>query len=264
MGYDALNVGDNDLKFGLDKLLKLAETANFPFISANIFRQQDTLHPVFEPYLIFQKGDLKLGIIGITSSPKIDTKNLYVGNPIKYYRKYQQEIAEKCDYIIVLAALDTNDEHNFLKRDLKMDLVIFANQYRFSNYLMNQNDIITSFTDNSGKRIVKIQALIEDKTKPLDNFSQINYRYKINSDRMKRYTDAAKGQDLKEYYKKQPTILKVVKRIEKQQKDLEKSIRTLVNPLSYELFEVELKDKQDEKIKKRIDELRKFIGEEQK
>ena len=261
MGYELLNIGDNDLRLGLNKLQELEKQANFPFISANIFSKKDTTKHIFKPFIILQKGNLKFGIIGLASSPPTTVKDIYVGNPIKYYKKYYSQLKEKCDYVIVLGAFNTNDEYLFIRSDIKADLIIFANQYRYSRYLQTQQGKNISYTDHSGKRIIKITGLVEEKNQTFSNASELHYKYKLNNDRLERYAKATKGQKLEEYYKKQPTFLRVVKRLKKQQLELSEQSENIINPLTYEIIEIELKDIKDEDINTKIQKYRKYIGE---
>ncbi|MBN1419687.1 MAG: hypothetical protein JXP34_12990 [Planctomycetes bacterium] len=64
MAYDAVAVGNADLKLGLDVLLDLRKRAKFPFLSANFVDAQG--EPVFEPCVVREIAGLRVGIIGLT------------------------------------------------------------------------------------------------------------------------------------------------------------------------------------------------------
>ena len=264
MGYQFINIGDNDVLLGLDLLKRLEKQSDFPLVSANIFNTIDTINPVFQPYIILKKAKLKFGFIGVASRPPLDLDNIYVGNPMKYYKKYYTELKDKCDYIIAVAALNNNDEYKMLKSDIQANLIILANQYKYSIYIQSQLNKFTVYTGHSGKRIPKIIGLITDRTKAFGNASEIYYKYKLNQQRLDRYEKAAKGQKVEEYYKKQPTFLRAINRIKKQQKEFSEMSTEIVNPLELELLEVELECKQEPELKEEIKKYRKYIGEENK
>ena len=256
MGYDFLNIGDNDLKLGLNQLRELEAQANFDFISANIIMANTKEH-LFVPYKIVNLNGVKFGFIGLASEPEGLDNRLDVLNPIEAYEKTRLDITDKCDFIIAVIALNATDEHNFISGDTSADLIISANQYRYSKYVQSQRDKLIAYTDHSGKRIVKITGNVKDKQKGFGNNSEIEYRFKMNRKRIQRYEKMAGEQSIQDYFKKQPRVIKMVDRLKKQQKIYQESLNSITNPLSLELIEVELQIKRDETIKKRIEKFTK-------
>ncbi len=72
LGYDAGNVGNHEFNYGLEFLNLTLEGANFPYISANVYRA-DGEENYFEPYVILEREvtdeagkthPLKVGVIG--------------------------------------------------------------------------------------------------------------------------------------------------------------------------------------------------------
>jgi len=64
MGYDALALGNADLKFGLGVLQDLKKRAKFPFLSANFVDAEGK--PIFEPCIIREIAGIRVGILGLT------------------------------------------------------------------------------------------------------------------------------------------------------------------------------------------------------
>ncbi|MFP4547446.1 MAG: hypothetical protein ACLFQM_04895 [Fidelibacterota bacterium] len=252
MGYDLLNIGDNDLKLGLDKLKELEKQANFDFISANIIRM-DTKKTVFKPYKIITLSGMKFGFIGLASKPEGLDNRLEVQNPIAAYQNTRQRIESECDFIIAVIALNATDEHSFISGDIQTDLIISANQYRYSKYIQSQQDKLMAYTDHSGKRIVKITGNVKDKQKGFGNNSEIEFRYEMNRKRMERYEKMAGDQSIREYFKKQPRVIKMIDRLKKQQEEYEEALKTITNPLSLELIEVEFHIDRDDYIRTLIE-----------
>nr|WP_283777681.1 bifunctional UDP-sugar hydrolase/5'-nucleotidase UshA [Sansalvadorimonas sp. 2012CJ34-2] len=73
IGYDAMALGNHEFDNPLKVLLKQEEWSNFPFLAANIYKDGNRL---FDPYKIFEKGDMRIAVIGLTTE---DTAKL--GNP---------------------------------------------------------------------------------------------------------------------------------------------------------------------------------------
>lgn len=70
IGYDAFAVGNHEIELGKDTYTKARDTSNFPWLSANAALDDGSTY--FEPYTILEKGDIKIGILGLTT-PGIPT-----------------------------------------------------------------------------------------------------------------------------------------------------------------------------------------------
>ncbi|MBS9778026.1 MAG: bifunctional UDP-sugar hydrolase/5'-nucleotidase [Gammaproteobacteria bacterium] len=75
IGYDAMALGNHEFDNPISILKQQSEWANFPFLSANIYDKK-TGKRIYEPYKIFQKDDVKIVVIGLTTE---DTQK--IGNP---------------------------------------------------------------------------------------------------------------------------------------------------------------------------------------
>ncbi|QUM79438.1 bifunctional UDP-sugar hydrolase/5'-nucleotidase [Moritella sp. 5] len=73
IGYDAMTLGNHEFDNPLDVLAKQEGWANFPFISANIYKDGERM---FDAYKIFNKEGIKIAVIGLTTE---DTAK--IGNP---------------------------------------------------------------------------------------------------------------------------------------------------------------------------------------
>lgn len=66
LGYDAAALGNHEFDFGQDLLSELASLANFPLLGENIMGPDEGETPLWlSPSFIIQKGDLKIGVIGV-------------------------------------------------------------------------------------------------------------------------------------------------------------------------------------------------------
>lgn len=161
--YDAIAVGNHDLEIFpiLDKFYR--PKANFKWISANILRDGS---PYFPPYAIFNKGGLKIAVIGLTTaytkmwvSPEV-IKELTITSSLKSLKRELKLIRkkEKPDLLIGLFHLSTNpyrddqagkinripNEENIetiLQETDDLDLVISGHDHRLSPY-NDKNHII--------------------------------------------------------------------------------------------------------------------------
>lgn len=74
-GYDAMAIGNHEFDKPLPVLLEQEQWISFPMLSANIY-QKSTQQRLFKPYTIFNKQDIKIAVIGLTTD---DTPR--IGNP---------------------------------------------------------------------------------------------------------------------------------------------------------------------------------------
>lgn len=111
MKYDAMVPGNHDFNYGRERLLELAELAEFPIISANIYDEQG--NRLLEPYALKEVDGVKIGIFGITTPETIhkarpeNIEGLRFEDPVAESRKIVSVLKEKerVDVIIALAHL---------------------------------------------------------------------------------------------------------------------------------------------------------------
>ena len=75
VGYDAMAVGNHEFDNPLSVLRQQEKWSKFPFLSANIY-QKSTGERLFKPWALFNRGGLKIAVIGLTTD---DTAK--IGNP---------------------------------------------------------------------------------------------------------------------------------------------------------------------------------------
>lgn len=113
VGYDAMTLGNHEFDYGYDRLLELAQGANFPFLTQpSVFRENEPLaHTV-----MIERGGYKIGIFGLTTpatkqiSTAFDTD---FGNPstlIEYAKKSAKSLRENgADIVICLSHIGNSD-----------------------------------------------------------------------------------------------------------------------------------------------------------
>ncbi|MFV0441021.1 MAG: 5'-nucleotidase C-terminal domain-containing protein [Lachnospirales bacterium] len=151
--YDALVPGNHEFNYGLDRLIELSESATFPFLAANVsYKADDSL--VFEPYTIFEEGDLSVGIFGLatpetlykTNPSNVETVN--ITEPVPAAEKVVAELEEKdVDFIISLAHLGIDESTVLEERSTYLaeqvdgiDLVVDGHSHTFLEEGMTFDD----------------------------------------------------------------------------------------------------------------------------
>lgn len=189
MGYDACTIGNHDFDAGMENLAtQLTNHANFPMLVSNYDFTGTPMEGKTEPYKIFKKGKLRIGVFGVS----IEGRGLIPDNlfgATKYLDPVQKanEAAallkkeKKCDMVICLSHLGykygdnkVSDEvlakesdnidlivgghtHTFLDspvilKNKKGDDVVI-NQVGFAGIILGRLDF--EFSKFSGKNLVK-------------------------------------------------------------------------------------------------------------
>ena len=108
LGIDAACIGNHEFDHGWDNMLIQIEKANFPILNGNLFFEGTDQLVWDNPYIILERDDLKIGIIGLHGKFAFyDTINFKMTEGIEardeeeYLRKYIKELKPKTDIIIL-------------------------------------------------------------------------------------------------------------------------------------------------------------------
>jgi 2',3'-cyclic-nucleotide 2'-phosphodiesterase/3'-nucleotidase len=110
IGYQAMAVGNHEFNFGLEVLRRAEAQAVFPFLSANSLLVGID-EPAFPPYLIVAAGDLRIGVLGLTTPniPGWEKAENFAGlyfQPMDEAARFWVPVlrdTEGCDLVVVLA-----------------------------------------------------------------------------------------------------------------------------------------------------------------
>ena len=180
IGYDAYVFGNHEFNYGLNYLNKSYEPISDKVINANI----QGLKFETKPYKIFDFDGFKIGCIGFTTSfipnweQECNIKGLNFENPVEMYGKYEAELKEQCDYIIVCyhggfekslednatpteALTKENQGSELLEKFDSIDMVLSGHQHR--SFITKINGVICSQPLNNGQNFTKIVLDTETK-----------------------------------------------------------------------------------------------------
>ena len=144
MEYDAATIGNHDFDNGLDGFNRVLPNAEFPFICSNYDFSDTILKGKTLPYKVIQKGDVRIGIIGVGIELKglvpdhLYGKTRYL-DPIEQANKYAKLLKQEknCDLVICLSHLGYSYESDKIS-DLKLasstrniDLILGGHTHTF-------------------------------------------------------------------------------------------------------------------------------------
>jgi 5'-nucleotidase len=144
MKYDAATIGNHDFDAGLENFATQLQHGNFPLIICNYDFTNTPMELKYQPYKIFKKGKLKIGITGVGIEMSGLVPDSLFGNT-KYLDPIQKanETAAKlkkedgCDMIICLSHLGYKYKENkvsdeiLAKESEHIDLIIGGHTHTF-------------------------------------------------------------------------------------------------------------------------------------
>ena len=127
MGYDAMTVGESDLRLGLDLLLQRAEEADFFFLSCNLVDPANQ-QPFFDPFVLLERDGVRIGILGVThpeaATVAIVSEQVAVIDPIDAVREYLPAVREISDVVIVLSHLGVDEDRSLARVFPGIDIIV--------------------------------------------------------------------------------------------------------------------------------------------
>ena len=187
MKYDAATIGNHDFDNGLDGIFKKLPHAKFPFLCANYDFSDSLLSGQFEPYKVFKKGSIKIGVFGIGIElnglvPKSLCGNTIYHDPIRKSNHYANHLKNElgCDLVICLSHLGFNykgqkiDDINLAENTNNIDLIIGGHTHTFLNQPISKintqkKEVLIAQVGWAGIKIGKIDYFFSQK-KVIKNF----------------------------------------------------------------------------------------------
>ena len=187
MKYDAATIGNHDFDNGLDGIFKKLPHAKFPFLCANYDFSDSLLSGQFEPYKVFKKGGIKIGVFGIGIElnglvPKSLYGNTIYPDPIRKSNHYANHLKNElgCDLVICLSHLGFKykgqkiDDINLAENTNNIDLIIGGHTHTFLNQPISKinpqkKEVLIAQVGWAGIKIGKIDYFFSQK-KVIKNF----------------------------------------------------------------------------------------------
>jgi 5'-nucleotidase/UDP-sugar diphosphatase len=122
MGYQAVNVGSNDLSAGIKFLRDLQRKTHLPLLSANLLNERGG-KPIFKTHLVFDVDGIRVGLLGLTSDARRNEsetpEEYFISNPIPAAKSVAARLERDCDMIVALGNLGSFKEYTKLVQGVK-------------------------------------------------------------------------------------------------------------------------------------------------
>ena len=173
INYNAYVLGNHEFNYGLNYLKNAYDKISDKVINANI----KGLPFNTKPYEIFDFNGFKIGCIGFTTvyipnwEQEANIKDLEFLDVVKQYAKYEKELKEKCDFIIVCyhggfeksldenmtpteALTKENQGSELLENFDSINMILSGHQHR--SFITKIKDVICSQPMHNGQSFTKV------------------------------------------------------------------------------------------------------------
>ena len=179
MNYNAVNLGNHEFDNGIDTLAVILKTAKFPVVCSNYNVKKTPLKGMIKPYVIEQRGKIKIGIMSLGVNPEgLIIQRNYTGlkynDPLKVAKKmsgYLKKV-KKCDVVICLSHLGSDstsleiNDFNIAHQTKYIDVIIGGHSHTMLENTKTNNAIgkkvVVAQVGKSGLYIGRIDLELED------------------------------------------------------------------------------------------------------
>jgi len=144
MKYDAATLGNHEFDNGIESLNEQIEHAGFPFVNANYSFENTPLAGKIKPWIIINKGPIKIGITGLGIDPnRLIAPSNYIGmtwlNPISVGDATAKTLKDKynCNLVIALSHLGLKmdkgriDDYQLAAESQYIDIILGGHTHTF-------------------------------------------------------------------------------------------------------------------------------------
>jgi len=172
MGYDAMVLGNHEFDFGYDLLQSRMADVNFNVLCANIV-DNERGKPVAQPYCIIQRGDYRIGIIGLTTETLLFETHPSIAEHAMAHRalpvaqslaRYLRDIG--CDIVIALAHEGYNRDLKLAEAVPELDVIVGGHTHTFLEKPTLVGDVVVTqdgqWAENLGVLKLKFERSREE------------------------------------------------------------------------------------------------------
>lgn len=197
MQLDAFTIGNHEFDWGFDIIQNFRDPsfdgiqADFPLLGANIFLEGTTTRPDHvDAYTIIEKGNLKIGIIGVMGlglEYSIATSKItgyYFDNPVYWTAYYAEQLRTVEGVDVVLAVVHDNGVSSGYNQSMS---ALTGNQRIDAVFNGHSHSTYAQYITRTGVRLPYIQSgstgtSVGKVTLELDEFQNVTNAYAVNLD----------------------------------------------------------------------------------
>ena len=246
IGCDAMNIGHYEMLNGLSFLKNLSKQTSIPFLSANLKDASDE-QLIFKPYIIVQREDIKIGIIGVTNMLPDTSKKIIADNYIESGNFYAEKLSKEVDLIIALVNADRASQGELVELMPQVDFIVTSGSTNMSrpNSPQKEGGPYLYSCGKQGKYLISLDVDIKDRNKPFIDVTAEQSNINSINKRFERLQKKDPKKSLEEIYSEQKNVLNLIKQYRSELKASESRVASAVNTLKLMAFPLGKKVKDD-------------------
>ncbi len=235
VGCDAINVGHYEVLNGLSFLREMEKTTDIPFISSNL-KDSKSGELLFDPYIIFERGELKIGVIGATDLIPDTMKTIQSSDFIESCNRFAKELKDKVDIVVALVNASRSTQNGLPEKMPNVDFIITSGNTSMSrtNSPQKENGPFLYSCGKQGKYFLTLTLDIKEKGVSFVDVSAEEKKVKSVQKRFDRLQKKDPDKNLEEIYADQENVLNLIKKYREDLKISEEVIASAINTLQYQ------------------------------
>ena len=235
VGCDAINVGHYEVLNGLSFLREMEKTTDIPFISSNL-KDSKSGELLFDPYIIFERGELKIGVIGATDLIPDTMKSIQSSDFIESCNRFAKELKDKVDIVVALVNASRSTQNGLPEKMPNVDFIITSGNTSMSrtNSPQKENGPFLYSCGKQGKYFLTLTLDIKEKGVSFVDVSAEEKKVKSVQKRFDRLQKKDPDKKLEEIYADQENVLNLIKKYREDLKISEEVIASAINTLQYQ------------------------------
>lgn len=138
MGYDAVTIGEHDLRNGVDYLVRLVAETGVPLVSANV-RNATTGKLVALPFVVVERHGVRIAITGVLAddvtiklAKDVTESGVTVQPPSEVLATLIPEMRRKADFVVLLAHAGIDHAKSLAQTVPGVDFLIVGSQRNYA------------------------------------------------------------------------------------------------------------------------------------
>jgi hypothetical protein len=230
IGCDALNIGGFDLAGGFGFLSELQNNSSVTFLSANL-RIKETDELAFQPFKVIDRGNLKIGIIGVTNLLPARVRELSMDNYLEAGKTNIQRLRNDVDILVVLVNALRKDKAVIMENFSDADYIFLSRPISRTRISVKQESMkpLLYTMGKEGKYLTVVDVEITDPGQEVMDATYLDYRLGYLSQQLRRLDVTDTSQDLTEKFGQKPTLMNQINALISEKDSISHHLETATN-----------------------------------
>tara|TARA_B100000959_G_C14979937_1_gene623061 strand:+ start:1973 stop:2995 length:1023 start_codon:yes stop_codon:yes gene_type:complete len=247
VGCDVINVGQYEILNGLNFLKSMEKKTVIPFLSSNL-KNSKTGELLFDPYLILERGDLKVGVVGATDLLPDTCLSIVADDFVESCNRYAKELDGEVDLVVALINASRASQNGLVDKMPDVDFIVTSGSTNMSrsNSPQKENGPFIYSCGKQGKYLLSVTVDLKENDTPFINISSEEKKIKSIQKRFDRLQKKDPDKTLESIYEDQENVLNLIKKYREDLKTSESVVASAVNTLKFETIALNKKVGDDE------------------